>query len=334
MAGEKLNHRQRVDRCISGDTTDRIPVALWRHFPVDDQTPEGLASATVFFQQTYDFDLVKITPPSSFCLKDWGVQDRWIGNFEGTREYIAHPIQQPEDWENLQVLNCKNGSLGAQLRCLEILVPLLIHSAPLLQTIFSPLAQAKNLVGAERLIVHLRAYPDAVHAGLRTITETTIAFLKAVLATGVDGIFYAVQQARLDALSEREFVEFGRFYDLQVLNEAQPFAYKMLHLHGEHVMAQQVKDYPVNIINWHDRHTHPSLKEALTIFPAALCGGLRRWETMVLGSPEDIYQEANDALDQTNGRRLILGTGCVLPIITSHGNIQAVRQFADNRVSG
>ena len=28
----------------------------------------------------YDFDLVKVTPASSFCLRDWGAEDRWTGN--------------------------------------------------------------------------------------------------------------------------------------------------------------------------------------------------------------------------------------------------------------
>ena len=54
-----VSHRQRLETCLSGEKPDRPPVALWRHFPVDDQTPDGLASATVKFQRDYDFDLVK-----------------------------------------------------------------------------------------------------------------------------------------------------------------------------------------------------------------------------------------------------------------------------------
>ena len=42
---------------------------------------------------------------------------------------------------------------------------------PVLQTIFSPLAQAKNLAGGETLLVHMRQYPEAVLEGLQTITE-------------------------------------------------------------------------------------------------------------------------------------------------------------------
>ena len=67
--------RDRLKAAIAGQKADRPPVALWRHFPVDDQDPALLAAATAAFQQTYDFDLVKVTPASSFCLRDWGAQD-------------------------------------------------------------------------------------------------------------------------------------------------------------------------------------------------------------------------------------------------------------------
>ncbi|MBM3144322.1 MAG: uroporphyrinogen decarboxylase, partial [Chloroflexi bacterium] len=77
-----LTHRQRLEICLSGEKPDRPPVALWRHFPVDDQTPEGLAAATLNYQRLYDFDFVKITPASSFCLVDWGSRDEWRGAAE------------------------------------------------------------------------------------------------------------------------------------------------------------------------------------------------------------------------------------------------------------
>ncbi|MGB9673113.1 MAG: uroporphyrinogen decarboxylase, partial [Anaerolineales bacterium] len=74
-----LNHRDRLKVCLQGEIPDRIPVALWRHFPGDDQDPLQLALSTINFQKDYDFDLVKVTPASSFCVKDWGAVDQWNG---------------------------------------------------------------------------------------------------------------------------------------------------------------------------------------------------------------------------------------------------------------
>ena len=92
-----ITHRNRIEHSILGDLPDRTPIALWRHFPIDDQAPDSLAAAIIDFQRTYDFDLVKVTPASSFCLKDWGVEDIWRGSTEGTRDYVRRIINSPEE---------------------------------------------------------------------------------------------------------------------------------------------------------------------------------------------------------------------------------------------
>jgi uroporphyrinogen decarboxylase len=322
----KYTHRARLETCLSGTTPDRVPVALWRHFPVDDQTPAGLAAATIDFQRTFDFDLVKVTPASSFCLKDWGVEDEWRGATEGTREYIRRVVQQPEDWTHLPVLSPHAGSLGDQLECLRLIVNDLGHQVPVIQTIFNPLSQAKNLLGQDRLLVHIRRYPDAVHEGLRILTETTRRFINASLQTGIAGVFFAVQHAQFGLLSEAEYETFGRPYDLQVLEPAHDLWLNILHLHGEDIMFDRFTDYPVGIINWHDRDTWPSLSQAQARFQGVVCGGLQRERTMVLGKTESVTAEAHDAIQATGGKRFLLGTGCVLPIIAPRGNIWAARQ--------
>lgn len=329
MEAHVINHRQRIERCLSGAKPDRTPVALWRHFPVDDQTPEGLAGATLSFQENYDFDLVKVTPASSFCLRDWGVEDVWRGATEGTREYTKRRVITPEDWMRLEILDPYQGFLSNQLTCLELLCDKLGPEVPVIQTIFNPLSQAKNLAGGNRLITHLRKYPGAVHEGLRIITESTIRFIDAASRTGMAGIFYALQHASYTLLTEEEYKEFGRPYDLPILSGVQGLWLNMLHLHGNEVMFDLVADYPVQVINWHDRDTEPGLAEAKKRFAGVVCGGLQREETMVLGTPERVTAEATDSILATGGERFILGTGCVLPTIAPRANILAARRSVD-----
>ncbi len=269
--------------------------------------------------------LLKVTPSSSFCIKDWGVDDRWAGEPEGTREYTRRAIRTTEDWARLKPLDPTRGRLGDQLECLRLLVAEFTGEVPVVQTIFSPMAQAKNLVGPEALLVHMRRDPEALHAGLRQITQTTLRFIEEARKTGIDGIFYAVQHAQYALLSPVEFVQFCRPYDLQILEAARGLWLNLLHLHGREVIFDQVLDYPVAALNWHDRETSPTLGEALKRFPGAVCGGLRQWETMVLGSEEQVRAEAEDALQATSGTRFILGTGCVLPTTAPRGNILAAR---------
>ena len=323
-------HRQRLEASLSGSILDRPPVALWRHFPVDDQLPETLAAATLHWQQQYDWDLVKVTPASSFCLKDWGVLDAWKGDGEGTRGYTKRVVFEPADWAKLTVLGPDSPHLAAQLKCLSLIRNDLPIETPLLQTIFSPLAQAKNLAGGEALLAHLREHPEAVKKGLEAIAETTRRFIAAAIKTGIDGIFYAVQHAQADLLTEAEFSEFGRSFDLPTLEAARPLWLNLLHLHGENVYFDAVADYPVQVINWHDRDTEPSLSDGLKRFSGLLCGGLSR-ETMVYGNAATVKSEAADAIEQTEGRRLLLGTGCVVPIIAPHGNLMAARKSVEKK---
>ncbi len=324
-----MDKRERLQATLRGEPVDRVPVALWRHFPVDDQDPTNLAAATVEWQKQYDFDLVKVTPASSFCLKDWGAEDQWMGNPEGTRDYTNRVVVKPEDWTGLKGLDPRQGHLGRQLQALELIRAGLGQDTPILQTVFSPLSQARNLVGAAELPVHLRQHPQALKVALDVITETTVRFVEAARRTGIDGIFYALQMATTRVFSVAEYQEFGEPYDRRVLDAADGLWLNLAHLHGEDVMFDLAAGYGTAVINWHDTETPPTLAEGLKQARGAVCGGLRQWETMVRGTPEQVRSEAHAAIDQTGGRRLILGTGCVTPTTAPRANLRAAREVVE-----
>jgi uroporphyrinogen decarboxylase len=322
----KLNHRERLERTISGNRVDSIPVSFWHHFPVDDQNPESLSKATIHFQETFDFDFVKVMPPSSFCLKDWGANDVWNGNIEGTRDYANLVIKKPEDWLQLKVLDPLKGFLGKQIKCLKLIKKNIPSDTPIIQTIFNPLSQAKNLVGKKNLFPNLKKHPDALRAGLRTITETTNNFITECARIEIDGFFFAIQHASYDLLSREEFADFVYEYDSRLFESLEKTWLNMVHLHGSNIMFEECKDYPVQIFNWHDRDTKPDLKTGKVISESVVCGGLSRINSMVLGNVQSIRNEIEDAISQTGGKKLIIGTGCVLPLNVPYGNISdAVR---------
>jgi uroporphyrinogen decarboxylase len=187
------------------------------------------------------------------------------------------------------------------------------------------MAQAKNLTGQESLLAMMRSHPESLHAGLRTITRTTTQFIQACVEVGIDGIFYAIQHAQSSLLTETEFDVFCRPYDLEILSVAQRLWLNMVHIHGEEVYFSKVSQYPVQVLNWHDRQTFPGISEARNQFPGVICGGLSRFESMVLGNPDVINFEAKNAIFNSGGSRFILGTGCVVPITAPYGNFLAAR---------
>lgn len=321
-------HKERIQITLAGEKPDRTPIALWRHFPVDDQRPDALAAATLNFQHTYDFDIVKVTPASSFAVKDWGVEDQWTGDSEGTRGYTRRVIDKPGDWEKLRVLDPTSIHLARQLACLRLIREKLSRDTPLIQTVFSPLAQAKNLAGSDTLIAHIRQHPEAVMKGLEIITQSTQKFVAAAIDTGIDGIFYAVQHAQASLLTLDEYHLFALFNDQKALRPANDLWCNMLHLHGKDVYFSLLRQLNFHIVNWHDRETLPSLAEAQGLFKGTMCGGLRQ-DTLAYQTQEIVQAEAADALQQTKGLRLILGTGCVVPVIAPHGNFMAARNSVE-----
>ncbi len=324
-----MNHRERLEACLKGGQIDRPPVSLWRHFPVDDQDPNALARSVLFFQNTYDFDFVKVTPASSFCVKDYGVRDEWRGNPEGTRDYTHYPVKSPNDWRALKILNPSEGNLGRQLECLRLIKNSLPDTTPFIQTIFNPLSQAKNLAGRDTLLVHMRQHPEELIIGLHTLLESTTRFIAECIKLGIDGIFFAVQHAQASLLSAGEFAKFVTPFDLEILDQVSPLWLNVAHLHGKDLLFDQINLKNIAVLNWHDQETSPSLSGAKGKFSGAVCGGLRQWETLAYGTPLEVEAEAANAIEMTDGSRFILGTGCVLPIIAPHSNILAARKAVE-----
>lgn len=315
-------HRERIQACLKGEQPDRTPVALWRHFPEEDQDLEALAAAAIRFQQEYDFDIVKVTPASSFAVRDWGVEDEWRNNPEGSRAYVKHVVQKPQDWERLKPLDPSAPHLAEQLKCLKIIRENIGAETPVIQTIFSPMSQAKNLAGNDLLLAHAGKYPEAVMKGLEVIAKTTIRFIEAARDLGVDGIFYAIQHAQGSLLDLDEYKEIVLPSDQETLKPAEGLWCNMLHLHGKDVYFSLLRLIHFPIVNWHDRETYPSLAEAQSVYKGAVCGGIRQ-ETLSVGRPVQVREEASNAIEQTRGRRFILGTGCVAYYQSPRGNIEA-----------
>lgn len=324
-----MNHRQRLEATLSGKSIDRPPVALWRHFPVDDQNSQTLAKSILLFQHIYDFDFVKITPASSFCVLDHGVRDEWKGNPEGARYYTQYPVINTKDWKSLKVLSPLEGNLSQQLECIRLIKQGLPAHTPVIQTIFDPMAQAKNMVGKEKLLVHMRQEPEMLLAGLETIMRSTIAFITECIKLGVDGIFFAIQHTQASLLTLDEMERFITPFDEQILRAASGLWLNVAHIHGKDLYFDAVPKRGIAILNWHDQETSPSLAEAERSFSGAVCGGLRQWESLAYGTPDEVRQESIKALHSVQTTRLVLGTGCVIPIISPHANILAARNAVE-----
>ncbi len=322
-----MNKRERLEKSFAGEATDRLPVALWRHWPGDDQRAADLARSTIEFQQTYNWDFVKVTPAESYAVSDYGLQDEWQGNIEGTRTCVKRVVTRSLDWTNLRPLDPTRGSLGRQLETLSLVTDGLRNDdTPIIQTVYSPLTQAAMISGRDMLIRHIRTSPDRVQTGLNAITETTLRFLDAIKRFPVSGIYYGSSEASYDVLTEEEYRIFGLPYDRKILEALQDkWWLNVLHLNGEAPMFRLCSQLPVQVVNWRDQDTEPDLAQAKLQFNNAVCGGLSHTQNMHYGTPGSIREQIRSAMAQANNRRLILSTGSALMATTPLSNIRAVQ---------
>jgi uroporphyrinogen decarboxylase len=318
-----MNHREIVESAVRGERPERIPIALWRHFPGDDQRAEKLAQAHLAFYKQYDVDILKVTPASGYYGDDWGLRAGYKPNREGVRTYGDRPIKKATDWERLRRLDVSQGAYGREAQAIRMVCEAVGSEVHVLETVFSPLSIARTLAGEHASVRYLREDPEALHSGLQVIAEVTRDFVRGVMAAGADGIFFSTQMATTDLLTREEYEEFGRPYDLMVL-EAATTGLVFLHIHGVHIMFDLFPDYPVHVINWHARETPPKIADARAeIAATCLACGIDAWNTLAKGTPDAVAREVQDAIAQTGGRGHIVTTGCVTPIDTPEANIRA-----------
>jgi uroporphyrinogen decarboxylase len=325
-----MSHRERIERALALEPTDRLPFGFWWHFPNRDRSPRRLAELQLQLQKRLDLDFIKFSPYGLYSVVDWGVTLDVRGG-DQTPVQGTYPVKRPEDWKTLRVFRGDEGEYLIVLEAQRIALEGLAEDVPLVQTVFSPLTSCAKMAGRETLLRHIREHPAAVHAGLEVVTETTRRFAREVVARGAAGLFFATQLANEGGLTREEYGAFARPYDDQVLEAVRGQSwFNVFHLHGENVMFDQVLDAPVQAFNYHDREGGgPSLAELRRRTQRCLIGGLGRRTTLVHGTPEEVDAEVRDAWEQVGRRGLILGPGCVVDVHAPGENLEQLRRSVE-----
>lgn len=340
----KWTKRQRFETIMSGKPGDRPLVTAWRHFVGREDHAEALAAATIEFQQTYDWDFVKINPRATYYSEVWG----------NTHDYGEYDVVLPKltnyvvhDASNLGQINASTRNkdpLNEQLKAIRLIRQGLGQDIPLIQTLFSPLSVLFFLSGhnpypgaippVERasstfrqLIAHDRS---GVHAALKEIAHTLAEYAQAAVEAGSDGIFYSLFGfANNNILSEEEFAEFSRPYDLIIL-EALNQGYTVLHTCGPESNPERFVDYPIHAIHWANQaNGNPTLASSKEWIGAkAAVGGVSEH---LFGTTQtaEIQAQAAQAIDALRERPFILTAGCGLPVSTTDEALRALRESID-----
>jgi len=323
---KQMSRRERLQAAINRQPTDRVPFAVWRHFPAVDRSPAGLAQSTLRFHEHYGSDFLKITPRGGYAVEAWGCVESEEVLPTGHRACASCAVKHADDWKRIRALD--PASAAGWVEELETIIRLgfdrRIGDAPVLPTVFSPLSLARKLSG-NRLAHDLREHPGIVTGALEAITDTLIKFADLALREGVSGIFYSIQTASRSVLDDELYARFGEPYDRRVLDEIHPRSFlTIVHCHGDALMFERLARLPGHVWNWDDRAAGPGLAEGRSLVAGAVCGGLDQARTLFRGTAEEAVEEARQAVASVGGAGVIVAPGCVLLAGTPDTTVSAV----------
>lgn len=318
-----MDHHQRVRAALQGAPVDRIPYAFWTHFPLIDLDPDNLSAHTVSFATELDLDFVKTMPNGQFCTEDWGA----VSDFSevakgGVAKVVKSAVTTPDDWKKIGILDVHKGAFGRELTHLRNVCSALASDRPVLATAFSPLTVAQKLAGSAYR-EHLQSHPELVNRALANIAATMANYVRSAIDIGCCGVFFATQESSTQCITETTYRQFGIQHDLTVLDAAQNGWFNIIHMHGEEVMFDLLKNYPVTALNWHIGETDPLLADyASCAERKPVVGGLQR-KALTEGDIPTIRNNIANAISATEGRGLLLGPACVIRHPVDHNVLKA-----------
>lgn len=286
-----------------------------------------MAAATIEFQKRHDCDFVKVTPASTYQLRDHGLADAWRGDSLGRRWIGPGIVQQPEDWARLPRLNPNDGFVGRHVACARELRRQLDPAIPVIQTVFNPMFQALCL-GGESFQAHCESAPEAVAAGIEILSHNTRLLIEAFADAGVDGIYLVAQNARAGAMTADAYARISRGTDQACLEAARSMPFNFLHLHGDAIHLGALPAGADCVLHFSEGRGNPDAAQLLRGHRHGVSTGPDPMGRIRLGTPADAFDEATQVLQRLKGPRFILSAGCVVTLDTPEENIAAAIRAA------
>ena len=319
-----MTKRERVRAAIAGEPVDRAPTSLWGHDFLREWSNDELVGATCEQYETYDWDFIKINPRWSMFPEAWGAVYSPPSD-QSNPTMVSAALNDLDELHDVVSVHAERGVLGEHIESTRLVVERTEAAVDVVQTVFSPMAVVGLMFGHPRAFKQAtREAPAAVHAATARVTETIIDYCRANMSAGASGVFYAPLQWASHTNATPDFYrEFGRPYDLQVLDAIRDAEFNILHVCHTNNMLTDVLDYPVHAFNWDDRDdANADLSDVWSQTDKAVMGGVSRSGLGELG-PAEVQAQAAEAASVGNSRVFVTG-GCSIPPHTPHENRAAV----------
>ena len=305
---DELTKYERMFKTLRREEVDRLPWSVYLHATVHDRGVPNFANYTINFHNRFEPDYVKVMLDENY-ESPVNFQYAWNINI----------------WDQFETLDPHNGAFGRQLENLKIIKDAVGPDVPVFQTIYAPFSWTRRLNMG--FVEHYRENAAIIDRAVSTITDSTIAFARACInEAGIDGFFYGLFCCDSSWMTEEEFVKWSIPHDKRVLAVLRNAPMLITHIHGaKDIFFDACKDLEGDGLSWEDRAAGPSFPEARKKSEKAFVGGINI-QKAVKATPEEVYAEGLDAIEQAGGRGLLLAPGCTFLPGTPVENMFALKR--------
>lgn len=308
-----MTKKERVLAAIEGrvDALDRPPASVWYHFGTQFQDGRKLGELEAAYFHHYDFDFLKM-------MNDypWPVP---AGGRAG---------ETPDELPANGPFSMEEPSFREQLAALRTACALVGADAFVIDTVFNPWGIARRTLRRHARTL-MKERPQKMLDWLTSCTATLKAYIAAAAKTGIGGIFFSVNGAEAEGLSDEEFDRFVRPFDLAALEAARSVGPVLIgHIHGKHLRMDRVIDYPVPILSWSHLHDNESLVDVRRRTSRCLIGGMDEIGTSQL-TARDVVESVLASAREAKGGGFIAGPGCAVPADIPPDLIRAPREAVE-----
>ena len=337
---DEMTSFERILKTVFHEEPDRVPLMLMALTicattagvnNVYDYATNGkvLARGQLNFQKKYGTDVLVAMSDVASVADCFGCESKFYDGYQ-TPVIGKHFVNDWRDWAKLKLVDpTKDGRIPPLLEACKIMKDAVGESIPVIGYAPSPITCATWIEDMAGVLKDIKRHPEELKKGLESIAESCLRIGQAFVDAGADALFMGVTRCTREILTEQQYEEFGKPYDLHVLNgltnSGKPL---MLHVCGNFPMLELlVEDYPVVGINWWDRGNGIiGLKEFKEKYgdKVTLIGGLDQTREMLSGTPAEVDAQTKDAVQQAaRGGGFILCTGCELGANSPPENILA-----------
>ncbi|MTI16470.1 hypothetical protein E1162_04355 [Rhodobacteraceae bacterium RKSG542] len=309
-----MNKMERFHAAVKGEAVDRVPMTFWLHFVTD--ALDGAESARLHARliREYDLDLAKV-----------------ISDYRPKLAEGLETLETKEDMLKIKVKDLSEREYQEQFRLLRVMRADFGDDVPVIDTSFDPIQQVLRLAGGEKRNI-IFDNPKEAHLMLENVTETLCRYMRHIKSIGVDGVLYSTHAAITEAspagVSDDIVKEFYHPYEKAVMDAMEGMV-RIVHPCLTHLDMDRILGYDFEVLSWWDRGTEcPSLAEMRAKTDRCLMGGFDHAGVINRPLPK-LQDEIFDALDQVDGRGIILSPGCTIYSQVPSRTLRTVRDAVD-----